>query len=357
MKTVKMFLIIACVALVAPAVVQGASLAEARSKIGEAIENPAILTSTIRQLPEADQKSFVAAVNEAIEKMPDSPGTKAETFLKANRAALKGAKNGNLATLLAEVFATVPPEVLPTIVENFSSSLFNRASDASVTFTDEQFTSVAEKTMEKIVARNESADDAAVRDTLASVMFIKASNGSPASLTDNLVAKLPEDVREKAKNEWIPAAVAETPSYESIMDSVAQLPEPVVLPPVSNQFMLESLLADLALSNVGNNTYSDSARGQSGLAMDRGGNDLDLNRLPFVYNKKAIFSGAGTKGEDRKIADGYKWAVDPRTGERIIVPGGVPLDEHGYPVGPGGVIVNPDGPDPIEPRPYQWQSM
>ena len=129
------------------------SLAEARGKIGEAVVNPAVMTSTMKMLPADSQKAFLADCNEAIGKMPGSAETKAAAYLTVNRAALKGAAKGNVLALLAEVFATVPPEALTVINERFAADLFNRAADPSVVYTDSQFTRIAESVMENVTSR------------------------------------------------------------------------------------------------------------------------------------------------------------------------------------------------------------
>ena len=91
------------------------SSADARGKIGDIISDPASMTSVMKQLAAADQASFLADVNAAIAKMPGSPEEKTSKYLDVNTAALKGAQKGNLATLVAEVFATVPPESLTAL--------------------------------------------------------------------------------------------------------------------------------------------------------------------------------------------------------------------------------------------------
>ena len=108
------------------------SSADARGKIGDIISDPASMTSVMKQLAAADQASFLADVNAAISKMPGSPEEKTSKFVAVNSAALKGAQKGNLTTLVAEVFATVPPESLTAINEQFAAGMFNRAADPSI---------------------------------------------------------------------------------------------------------------------------------------------------------------------------------------------------------------------------------
>lgn len=247
----KKILMIGLAALATLAGAQEMSLADASGKIGEAVSDPAALTATMRQLSAADQVAFLAKVNEAIANMPGSSAEKAAAFLNANKAALKGAKPGNLAQLLAEVFATVPPEALTVLNESFASDLFNRASNPDMS--DAAFVALVQNTMKAISARNASSDNAAVRDTFAALMFLRASNGSPADLADTLVGDLPPASQEVAKREWIPAAmgIGQDQSYEPLLGAAdadeAAAPELVLR--VAGPQTFDALLGDLATVN------------------------------------------------------------------------------------------------------------
>ena len=245
----KKILTIGFAALASLAWAQEMSLADASGKIGEAVNDPAALTATVSQLSAADQVAFLAKVNEAIEKMPGSPEEKAAAFLNANKAALKGAKPGNLAQLLAEVFATVPPEALTALNEIFASDLFNRAANPDMT--DAAFVSLVQSTMKTITARNAQADNAAVRDTFAALMFLRASNGSPADLRDTLVGELRnEETRTLAQNEWISPALGQgqEKTYDPMLGAsyAGSQPDLNMVLAVSYKLAGEALLADLA---------------------------------------------------------------------------------------------------------------
>ena len=186
------------------------SSADARGKIGDIISNPASMTSVMKQLAAADQVSFLADVNAAISKMPGSPEEKTSKFVEVNSAALKGAQKGNLTALVAEVFATVPPESLTAINEQFAAGMFNRAADPSKTYTDDEYKKTSLKLLDKVQERNETADNSGVRNTFAILMLIRASNGTPADLRDTLVGALKnEETRTLAQNEWISPALGQ----------------------------------------------------------------------------------------------------------------------------------------------------
>ena len=186
------------------------SSADARGKIGDIISNPTSMTSVMKQLAAADQASFLADVNAAISKMPGSPEEKTSKFVEVNSAALKGAQKGNLTALVAEVFATVPPESLTAINEQFAAGMFNRAADPSKTYTDDEYKKTSLALLDKVQERNATADNAGVRNTFAILMLIRASNGTPTDLRDTLVGALKnEETRTLAQNEWISPALGQ----------------------------------------------------------------------------------------------------------------------------------------------------
>ena len=227
------------------------TLADARGKIGDVIADPASMTSIMQQLSAEDQTAFLADVNAAIAKMPGSTDEKTQKFLDVDTAALKGAKEGNLPTLVAEVFATVPPNSLTVINERFAADLFNRAADPSKTYTDERYTEIAKDLLAKVQDRTATADNAGVRDTFAILMLIRASNGSPADLRDTLVDSLRDPAtKDLAQNEWISPAlgIGQEKTYDPMLGASAAGEQPnldiAIQVPVT--IALDALAGDLA---------------------------------------------------------------------------------------------------------------
>ena len=238
-------------ALVAQAQDKTMSSADARGKIGDIISNPSAMTSVMKQLAAADQASFLADVNAAISKMPGSPEEKTSKFVQVNSAALKGAQKGNLTALVAEVFATVPPESLTAINEQFAAGMFNRAADPSRTYTDDEYKQTALKLLDKVQERNATADNAGVRNTFAILMLLRASNGTPADLRDTLVGALKdEETRNLAQNEWISPALGQgqEKTYDPMLGAADAGSQPnldmVLVVPLKTAG--EALAADLA---------------------------------------------------------------------------------------------------------------
>ena len=227
------------------------SSADARGKIGDIISDPASMTSVMKQLAASDQASFLADVNAAISKMPGSPEEKTSKFVAVNSAALKGAQKGNLTTLVAEVFATVPPESLTAINEQFASGMFNRAADPSKTYTDDEYKKTSLALLDKVQERNATADNAGVRNTFAILMLLRASNGTPADLRDTLVNDLKnEETRNLAQNEWISPALGQgqEKTYEPMLGAADAGSQPnldmVMIVPFTSA--ADALAADLA---------------------------------------------------------------------------------------------------------------
>ncbi len=285
-------------------------LAEARAQIGAAIKSPATLTAIMKSLDAADQPAFLADVNVAIAKSPDSEEGRVAAALNANRAALRGAAKGNLPTLLGEVFATATPEALTVINERFAKDVFNRTNE-NRSYTDEQFTRIAEGAMAKIQERTAKADNAAVRNVFAILMFVRASNGTPADLAEKLLAGLPEGSPvAKARKDWIPSAlgtgVAKT--YEPMLGYAEAGVEPDVgvVFTIAGPQSLSAMLFDLgnALSDKDGNPifpFSEAALQINDAAHI--GRDVHLSRIPRTLDERLPWNPSHKRDESH----GYQW--------------------------------------------------
>lgn len=305
-------LAVACAMAASPVLAQGAKipLAEARAQIGAAIKNPDSLTAIMKSLSAADQVSFLADVNVAIAKSPDLAEGRAAAALNANRAALKGSAKGNLPALLAEMFATATPEALTVINERFAKDVFNRTNEKR-TYTDEQFTRIAEGAMAKIQQRTAGSDDAAVRNVFAILMFVRASNGTPADLADKLVAGLPEgSPRDLAKSEWIPSALGTNgaQTYEPMLgySEAGEAPSPEVVIAIAGPQMLDAMLIDLATAVKGPDgnpltDFTDIALGINNV--NKIGEDSGLDRVARTLDKTLPWNPSNKRGE----STGYQW--------------------------------------------------
>lgn len=224
---------------------------EWHAKVGDCALDPNALKATISQLSSADKTAFLAEVNEAISKMPGSDEVKASTFLAANRAAVAGAGAGDRAAVLAEVYATVPPEALTVINEEFAKSEFARPE----TMTDDEYTNIVAQTMSKITQRTATAESGSVRAGFAGLMFIRAAGSAADATTDAVVASLPSDAQADAKNSWFPSALGSngTPSYDPMLATAQAEDEPdhAVVISITKSQLVDSMLADLQAGGKG----------------------------------------------------------------------------------------------------------
>lgn len=213
------------------------SLAEASAKITAVVNDPSLITQIMGELSKENQPVFLGRVNAAIASSKKSPDSKTADYLAVNKAALL-ANKGNIKALLAEVFATVEPASLTVLNERFAAELLNRGANPARPISDEQMKKMAVDTMKNVQSRNAGTDNASVRDVFAILMFLRASNGTPADLADTLVAGITDsEARALAKDEWIPAAMGKgrPKSYDPML-AVCDV-EPSALPSPETNFL------------------------------------------------------------------------------------------------------------------------
>ena len=279
---------LAAVAMCATAAENGMSLAEARGKIAAVVDDAAQMGDVIKALSPADQVSFLSSVNSAIAGMPVSAEAKAAKFLNANRAAIKAAQKDNMAAILAETFATVPPEALTVINERFATDVINRDADPTRKITDDQYVRVATNLMAKIAARTAGGESSGVRNAFAALMFIRASNGSPSDLRDVLTGMLGgAEVQDLAKSEWFPSALGDNgqaQSYEPMLGAsgAGKAPSPIVVLRLAGPQLIDALMFDLAAGNMpgAEGSMVGAAFGIDPTNTRRVGDDFHLNRTP-----------------------------------------------------------------------------
>ena len=286
------------------------SSADARGKIGDIISNPSTMTSVMKQLAAADQASFLADVNAAISKMPGSPEEKTSKFVEVNSAALKGAQKGNLTALVAEVFATVPPESLTAINEQFASGMLNRAADPSKTYTDDQYIEISTNLLAKVQERNATADNAGVRNTFAILMLLRASNGSPADLRDTLVGALKDaETRNLAQNNWLSPALGQgqEKSYDPMLGAADAGKQPdlnmvLIVPSAATDALLADLASDCSVADASSSVTALIAPAfgdPNTLDISEGATlspNVDLSRIPRSMDPSAKYNPGNDRG-------------------------------------------------------------
>lgn len=227
------------------------TLAEAREQITAAVNDPEKMGEIMKQLSAEDQQAFMVEVNKAISALPGSNEAKTAKSLSVNREGLVNAQKGNLQALVAKMFSSVSLESLTVLAERYGEDLFNRAADATKTFTDEQFTEIASSTVGEVKKECEGLPDAAPRDTLAIYLFERASNGSIPDLEDRLleIAISDPQLRAVAKNEWLASANGTGPDRFSALLGYAEAGRAAnvdVVLRIAGPQMLTAQLNDLA---------------------------------------------------------------------------------------------------------------
>lgn len=218
---------------------------EWHAKVGECALDPAALKATISQLSSKDKTVFIAEVNEAISKMPGSAEVKSAQFLAANRAAVRAVGSKDRAAALSEIYATVPPESLTVVNEEFAKSEFSRSS----TMGDAQFLNIVSNAMSRIAQRCASAESGALRTCFAGLMFIRAAGNSTDAAVNAVVAALPVESQREARDNWIPSALGngQVQSYDPMLAAAqaGEEPDHATVIGVYSQQIVESMLADL----------------------------------------------------------------------------------------------------------------
>lgn len=312
------------------------SLADARSQIDKVISSPEQMKATMKRLSAEDQKSFLAEVNEAISEMPGSTEEKTALFLSANLAAVASAEKGSSATLLAETFATVPPESLTVISEVFSDKLLNRTVGSNASFNDAQYEKIAVETIGAVCERCEATDNGTARTTFAILMFLRASPGTAETLENSLVNVLKNDDSKELARECLAAAQGKDgreQSYEPLLAAAdaGRRPDMQAVLPIAGLQYSTAVIADLNGKSTERDMFSQT-------------------QTPVLDAVENVFGQQGVRiGNDKPGAAGANGGA---------VHGGV--IEAGGLGGGGDTRPNPENPDPkgtghspIKPYPFQ----
>ncbi len=196
--------------------------AEWLGKVGDCANNAATMRATMANVSASDQVALVSAVNAALAKSPGSNEQRAAAFVRANVAALSTAMTQNKEKhaanqVLAEIYATVPPEYLPVVSEQFAKETLNRKN-----LERPQFVNIMTNTLHLVDGRLAKAENGGVREAFVALTFIKASGEAPSADLVNLALSQISDAktRETAANEWLGPALG--------MNGVAQSYDPML---------------------------------------------------------------------------------------------------------------------------------
>lgn len=206
-------------------IVMGAALAVSMVGFGEGVTDDAF-----KGLSANERIDFVRSMNAMLPNFPAATQqSRIETIYRLNRDFIKAAPIIDRRRVLAEVYATVPDYALPALTDGLSSKIFNRAA-MGFKKDDDSFQNFALSAMLSIYRRCRIDNNLSVTNNLvvsnqrriafAVVMFLKASEGIPEDFLDQLIAFVPDTVRDIAREEWIPQAMGvddKKPTYEPML--------------------------------------------------------------------------------------------------------------------------------------------
>lgn len=166
----------------------------------------------VKSLAPGEQIELVRTVNAAMPSFGVKDETRTLTTYRINRDILRAASPVDRKRVLAEVFATAPEYSLPALADGLAAEVFNRKA-AGFAKKDDSFQNFALSAMLTIYRRCRADNSLELsnqrRLVFAVVMFLKASEGDPEDLLDQLIVFVPDSVREAARNLWIPAAMGQ----------------------------------------------------------------------------------------------------------------------------------------------------
>jgi hypothetical protein len=286
------------------------------AKVGECAKSADAMSDVMSKLSPADQVALISEVNSAIDKMPGSKEQKAAAYVNANMAGLKAAMAQNkdkkaANDVLAEIYATVPPEMLTELGERLAKGPLNRGTMDQATFI-----TISTNALHTINSRCEKAENAGVRETLAAVAFLLASNEKNPSqdLINTMLSQMGDSkTRDLAANEWIKPAlgIGGDQTYDPMLGAANAGEEP-------DSAVVDSILGEPglppAVQHTGGNdvtvamlgeltTGSDTPAGRmgagafeaptiAGVGPNELPSDIGLNRVPRGY-----MSGKSENGE------------------------------------------------------------
>ena len=270
-----------------------------QSQVAKASQDTAVLKQTMKGMSNADQLAFVKAVNDAIASKPGSAEEKADLYVNAMRAALESANADNRTAVIAETFATVPPDGLTAVNAAFSKDLAAAGGDQS---------KLANEVMDAVAKRCATADNAGARETFAALSFIR----NDSKLTDAVVSKIDPATQEIAKNEWITPALSG--NYDPILGATnaEEAPE---LANVGALAMPDSTAAAI-LADIG----GDPSKGLSGGELFGGEDGTIALQANIGLQKRPVYASSSSPAAGKfggSIIEG-----DDGSGRVIFNPGG-----------------------------------
>ena len=266
-----------------------------QGQVTKAAQDSSVLKEAMQGLSNADQLALFKAVNTAISKSAASPTEKANKYVEAERAAVAAANADNKTAMIAEAFATVPPEGLTAVNEALSADVKAAGGDQA---------KMANEVVDAVISRCKTADNAGARETFSILSFVR----NDAALQDGLVSKLDAETQDLAKNEWIDPALKG--DYNPILGATNadQAPE---LAQVNSLAMPSSAVAS-ALAGIGGDSAKTGAMAGGELFAGEDGTLPGMGDI-WIFAKPRFATEHGTTRFGAATTDDGKVEFDPGT--------------------------------------------
>ena len=180
-------------------------------KIGASVTSEAVLRETLGQVAPEEKVEFTQRALKAVTRMPVSPEEKAAVFIRTSVSCIASVTGDAKYKVIAEVFAGVPVEYLPVVMEELAKRFDQEYNKLS----DEQYEKIACDTVKVVFARNAQTDAPSVRNTFAILVFLRGAK-NPAALQEKLLALLPDGRMRSLAASWIPAALKDR-NYDAML--------------------------------------------------------------------------------------------------------------------------------------------
>ncbi len=271
-------------------------------KIGPSVEQESVLSETLAQLSPEDRVEFTGRLLKAIARMPVSPDAKAAAFVKAAVACIRDTSGELKNRVIAEVFAVVPVEFLPTVTDELAKR-FNQEHNK---LSDADYEAIAIAAVTAAVARNALTDEPSVRNAFVLAAFLRGAKNREA-LEPKLLALLPDARMRELVASWLKPAIEG--NYEALLAAAAAedlgVSNEIVIKLLGNA-TIDRLLAQMGMANA----LRDVVDAGFEMSPSAGGSsvpvDFGINRLPrrpsgYQNQSKSIRAG----GSD--ASDGTPW--------------------------------------------------
>lgn len=138
------------------------------AQIGACASNVETFKKVLAQVPKTEQAQFVQKVIRAATRKPVSPEEKAKDLTAISIAALSTVRGDVKYASMAEVFAEIPVEYQPVLVDSLSKRFSQKVNGMA----NSTYSKIVEKAIDTCAVRNAETDEPSVRDMFVVLCFM-----------------------------------------------------------------------------------------------------------------------------------------------------------------------------------------